>query len=433
MEDDSILDSSLLDELWGTVSSELAELGEEMESALLSLEQDPGDSEQINALFRAMHTYKSSSGMMGCTVTEALAHRSEDLVDHFRGKQEPLPGTVVELLFETVDQLSSMRAHVSEQRCDAPAEQTRDLIERLAAALATAGGEVVVAVSVQDGAFDEGFMGLGAEEFSELWSTVSDEMEELLYAIEEALLALENEPQNSELIGKLFRSMHTFKSSSGMMGLTVMEQIAHRSEDLVGLVRDQSLSLSEADISLLLEAMDRLQQLHQHAGDTLGDGNLAESQPLIDRLLSAFQQRQGGGVETPTVAPEEEDGFGFFAPETEATSVEEEDDGFGFFEPEAEEIEEDGFGFFSNEKQDAEEDDGFGFFPLDEAEESTEEDGFGFFEEDHKDIWELTVEETRENLDEIESALSLSNSRGMQRWSWIDCSGRSIPLRVPPM
>ncbi|MBT4330785.1 MAG: hypothetical protein HOD58_12750 [Gammaproteobacteria bacterium] len=423
MKDDSILDSALLDELWGTVSDELAELGEEMESALLALEQDPADSETINTLFRAMHTYKSSTGMMGCSVTEALAHRSEDLVDYFRGKQLPLPATVLELLLETVDLLATTREYVSEQRSDAPADLTRGLVEKLSVALASAGGEVVVSVSESD--FQESSLGLAPEEFAELWNTVSDEMDELLYTIEESLLALENDPTDSDLISQLFRAMHTFKSSSGMMGLTVMEQIAHRSEDLVGLLRDQGLALSEENTSLLLEALDRLRQLHQHASDSLGDGKLSDSKALIDQLIAAHQSDAGGSsgekvavesagqasdeefgfFDMDPIEPEEEQGFAFF--DSEPADDREKEDGFGFFEPDSNTAseEEQGFAFFDSEPAgDGEEDDGFGFFSP-EATEQAEESDFGFFEDDQKDLWELTIDETRENLDEIEAVL----------------------------
>ncbi len=396
MEEESVLDSSLLDELWGTVSDELAELGEEMESALLALESDPGDSGVINSLFRAMHTYKSSAGMMGCSVTEALAHRSEDLVDYFRGKEEPLPEPVVELMFQTVDLLATMREHVTEERTDAPASLTRELVEKLSSALAGAGGEVVVAVP--DSSFEESSLGLAPEEFAELWGTVSDEMEELLYDIEETLLALESAPTDGDLISKLFRSMHTFKSSSGMMGLTVMEQIAHRSEDLVDLLRNQGLALSEENASLLLNALDRLRELHQLANETNGDGKLGDSIDLINKLVAAHG-RDSGEVVTGS-SQGDENGFGFFAPEEPA-----EEDGFGFFEPDEPEGEEDGFGFFDMDApiEEGDEEDGFGFFDIEAPEK--EGDGFGFFEDDQKDLWELTVDETRDNLDDIEAAL----------------------------
>lgn len=45
------------------------------------------------------------------------------------------------------------------------------------------------------------------------------EARELLEEMESALLTLENEPDNSELIGAIFRAAHTIKGSAGLFGL----------------------------------------------------------------------------------------------------------------------------------------------------------------------------------------------------------------------
>ncbi len=428
MEEESTVDHALLDELWGTVSDELAELAEEMESALLELEQDAGNGAVINSLFRAMHTYKSSAGMMGFSVTEALAHRSEDLVDYFRDKDEPLPPHVLELMLESVDMLATLREHVTEHRTDASSELTRELIHKLSGALSQAGGEVVVTAEVEE--FVETSLGLDEAEFAELWETVSDEMVELLDVIEESLLALETDPTNGDLIGKLFRAMHTFKSSSGMMGLSVMEQIAHRSEDLVGGVRDNGFPLTESHISLLLEALDRLHQLHRQASAGQADGPPSASAELIHRLEASLRQEPPASSVTEGETESGDGGFGFFdddGPQIPVSKEDVEEDGFGFFGIELESKDE-GFGFFmdddeSKSEPEPESDDGFGFFDMEPSEDENE--GFGFFEDDQKGIWELTVDETRDNLNEIEDAL-LHLERNAEDHEQIDRLFRAI-------
>jgi two-component system chemotaxis sensor kinase CheA len=74
-----------------------------LEAGLLSLEQKPGDEELLNALFRAAHSIKGASGMLGFDTLCALTHALEGVLDAQRGNT--LAGTpeVASLLLESTD------------------------------------------------------------------------------------------------------------------------------------------------------------------------------------------------------------------------------------------------------------------------------------------------------------------------------------------
>ena len=57
-----------MDEALQTFIVEARELLEQMEEALLRVEQMPDDAETINAIFRAAHTIKGSSGCSASTM-----------------------------------------------------------------------------------------------------------------------------------------------------------------------------------------------------------------------------------------------------------------------------------------------------------------------------------------------------------------------------
>ena len=54
-----------MDEALNAFIQEARDLLEQMEGALLVLEQQPDDGESINAVFRAAHTIKGSAGIFG--------------------------------------------------------------------------------------------------------------------------------------------------------------------------------------------------------------------------------------------------------------------------------------------------------------------------------------------------------------------------------
>ncbi len=60
--------SAELEEIWALFAQEGRENLNLVEECLLGLEKDPTDTQQIAALFRAMHSFKGGARMMGFTV-----------------------------------------------------------------------------------------------------------------------------------------------------------------------------------------------------------------------------------------------------------------------------------------------------------------------------------------------------------------------------
>jgi two-component system chemotaxis sensor kinase CheA len=91
---------------------EAEELLQQIDVDLLKLEEfvDSGqaDPEIVNSLFRALHTIKGSSGMLGFSDVQNLAHKLENLCDLLRKERMPLSGGAVEMLFRGRDFLTDL-------------------------------------------------------------------------------------------------------------------------------------------------------------------------------------------------------------------------------------------------------------------------------------------------------------------------------------
>lgn len=79
-----------LDKMKQTYFTETREVLAEMEHLLLEIEKAPGDEELVNALFRAVHTIKGSSGMFGVRSVESFTHVAENVLDRVRKKEVAL-------------------------------------------------------------------------------------------------------------------------------------------------------------------------------------------------------------------------------------------------------------------------------------------------------------------------------------------------------
>ena len=86
-----------------------------------------------------------------------------------------------------------------------------------------------------------------------------EEAKEHIDTITKSMLILEKEPENQEVINMLFRSAHTLKGSSGMMGFKDFQELTHAMEDIFDDMRKGNKPSSDL-ISLLLECVDALTQ-----------------------------------------------------------------------------------------------------------------------------------------------------------------------------
>ncbi|HXU94228.1 MAG TPA: chemotaxis protein CheA [Gallionella sp.] len=103
-----------LDEALKTFIIESRELLEQMEEALLRIEQEPDDAEIVNAIFRAAHTIKGSAGLFGLEYVVAFTHVAESVLDKVRSGELQVDADLVALLLESRDHIGVLVDHVAE-------------------------------------------------------------------------------------------------------------------------------------------------------------------------------------------------------------------------------------------------------------------------------------------------------------------------------
>ncbi|MFH7525902.1 chemotaxis protein CheA [Aeromonas sp. A5] len=117
------------------------------------------------------------------------------------------------------------------------------------------------------------------------------EARELLEEMESSLLLLEENPDDNELIGAIFRAAHTIKGSAGLFGLLPIVGFTHIVEDLLDQIRNQQLSVTSALIKDLLESCDHIQLLIEVVAEQ-GDSLTADALARDDKLRLALIRHQ---------------------------------------------------------------------------------------------------------------------------------------------
>ena len=117
---------------------------------------------------------------------------------------------------------------------------------------------------------------------SDIFADFSSEADEHLHNAENALLLLEGNPEDDELLNTIFRAFHTIKGAAGFLNLTDVTQLSHAVEDVLDSARKKQLVLNQAITDVVLESVDLLKELLQHVEQQLPSGS------IMPRDVSAF-------------------------------------------------------------------------------------------------------------------------------------------------
>ncbi len=87
------------------------------------------------------------------------------------------------------------------------------------------------------------------------------EVGEYCERLESGLLQLEHDPENKQIIGEIFRIMHTMKGSGGMFGFDLLSDVTHDLESLFEIFRSGEQIIDSEVISFTLKSIDRIRNL----------------------------------------------------------------------------------------------------------------------------------------------------------------------------
>ncbi len=120
------------------------------------------------------------------------------------------------------------------------------------------------------------------------------EANEHIETVESGLLELENQPDNNELINKIFRGFHTIKGMAGFLNLTEIGSLAHSAENLLDLARKGQLVLAGDNTDIVFASVDMLKKMLTSLTSSLEAGTPVESQPNLSQLLETLRAAAEG-------------------------------------------------------------------------------------------------------------------------------------------
>jgi two-component system chemotaxis sensor kinase CheA len=110
-----------------------------------------------------------------------------------------------------------------------------------------------------------------------------EEAYELLAVLEASLLELEESPDNMEIIGNIFRALHTIKGSGSMFGFDSIAAFTHEVETVFDMVRNREIPVTKELIDLTLSSRDNIKNMlnDPDSADTEKAGEIITSLKML--------------------------------------------------------------------------------------------------------------------------------------------------------
>ncbi len=281
----------------------------DLEVSVLAIEADDESDpdESIAEVRRAIHTLKGECGVLSLHDAQSLCHEAESLIDERTMNGQPFPADEVLAL---VDWLKAYAGALGEGQSDAVPDHN-ELLARLKSvkesepaenaegnAPAAEGASETAEPPTPPATTDPPSGETEAESAESVASTLPEENEsaasssceevdpedttpvtfgsdipaddslqeftceakEHLSSAEQAVLELEENLEDKELINTVFRAFHTIKGVAGFMSLTPIVELAHNAEYLLDSARYDKIHLNSTLLDLVLNSCDMLSQ-----------------------------------------------------------------------------------------------------------------------------------------------------------------------------
>ena len=110
-----------------------------------------------------------------------------------------------------------------------------------------------------------------------------DETKEHLQSLNEQLLVIEKEPENTDTINEIFRAAHSLKGMAGTMGYKRMQKLTHQMENVFSEIRNGAKKVDANIVDVLFQCLDALEEYLACIQETADEGD-NDNEPILKQL-----------------------------------------------------------------------------------------------------------------------------------------------------
>ena len=130
------------------------------------------------------------------------------------------------------------------------------------------------------------------DELNEILNIFQQESSEIIVSMDEKLLRLEKDSTDKDLAMHLFRDAHSLKGSARMLGFEEIQNIAHKIEDIISLIREDKLKITSNITDTISECLDFILMLINKTVAQKEEYKSPEYQLYIEKLKNISKEEQ---------------------------------------------------------------------------------------------------------------------------------------------
>jgi chemosensory pili system protein ChpA (sensor histidine kinase/response regulator) len=275
------------------------------------LEAGPAQApDDVHGTYIIAHTLRGAASLYGYAAVAELAEVLENIFDRPAERLQQEWAMLVPALQDLVDTLQSQIERIGRDGTEDAACAARWKARFPVLLMARAAGDGPLT------ALPDTYLNPTLD--TEVLSYFAPETQEYLDAMEAAVLRLEKDPGNAEIIQQLFRTAHTLKGSAYTVGFKAIGDITHHVEDIMGAIRDGRMGVSSGVTDVIFRTVDVIRLLMRMDAKHVG-----RARDEFSAVLRQLQQVNAGVVEAPAQAGagRSEDAAGSEQPGAESVAV----------------------------------------------------------------------------------------------------------------
>ncbi|MCM1268255.1 MAG: chemotaxis protein CheA [Bacteroidales bacterium] len=286
-----------------------------LNTQILSLEQDPENMDTINEIFRAAHSLKGMAGTMGYKRMQTLTHDMENVFSEVRSGNIKVKADMIDVLFQCLDALEEYNTNIRESS-DEGTNDNSALIQRLNEIMkGESGGEEAPAAKEEAPAAKEeaaaspaaqeaagsGFHAIKLDDNQK--SVLSDAIKQ-----NKRVYGLTVKVQESCIL-KAARAFLVFKAIEETSEIVVSDPSSQDIEDERFELEFSLIIVSDADLDVVVTAAKNVSEIEDVAGtvlkleDITGAGSPPESSESLAAEVPEQEVAAAAAPETPAAAP----------------------------------------------------------------------------------------------------------------------------------
>lgn len=134
---------------------------------------------------------------------------------------------------------------------------------------------------------------------SQYMSMFLEESLDNLQTLNESLLDLEQNPEDTDKVNEIFRVAHTIKGMAATMGFTDIAELTHKMEDVLAEFRAGELKVTQDVVTVLFDCLDTLEKMV----DNVQEGS--DESVDIDEIMKSLEEIKARGASDQEIAPKE--------------------------------------------------------------------------------------------------------------------------------